>query len=126
VQQPIKSKADEISERLLDYAVMIVKICAKLYKTEVGRHIAGQLLRAGTSVGANYEEARGAQSRADFVHKLQIVLKEIRESKYWLRLITRAGLLEGEEIDAAIGESQQIGNIMGRSIVTTKSTTPQI
>ena len=72
---------------MLDYGVAIIKICARLSKMAIGKHIGNQLLRSGTSVGANYEEARGAQSKADFIHKLQIVLKETRESFYWLKLI---------------------------------------
>jgi len=71
----------------LDFAVEIIKLAVRLNKTSVGRHIGGQLTRSGTSPGANYEEACGAESRADFIHKLQIVLKELRESSYWLRLI---------------------------------------
>ena len=67
-------KGDEIAKRLLNFAVRIVKIIEKLQKTYVGRHIAGQLLKSGTSPGANYEEARGAASRADFIHKMGIVL----------------------------------------------------
>ncbi len=92
----MEKQSSKISERLLDYGAVIVKICSKLNRTAVGRHIGGQLLRAGTSAGANYEEACGAQSRADFIHKLHIVLKELRESKYWLNLILRSGLLSGE------------------------------
>jgi len=116
-------KAENISERLLDYGVLIVRLCTMLSDTLEGRNIGGQLFRAGTSVGANYEEARGAQSRADFVHKLQIVLKEIREAKYWLRLIQRSDILSGKELEDAINETQQIGNIIGRSIITAKTKT---
>jgi len=77
-------------------------------------------LGAGTSVGANYEEACGAQSKADFIHKLQIVLKEIRESMYWLKLIQRADILKVDEIKEAINETQQISAIIGKSILTAK------
>ena len=108
---------------MLDYGVAIVRICNKLSRTEEGRHIVGQLFRAGTSVGANYEEACGAQSRADFVHKLQIVLKEIREAKYWLKLIQRSDILSGEDIAEAINETQEISNIIGKSVITAKSKT---
>lgn len=76
----MEEKAIQISDRLLDYGGKIIKICIKLNKTAISKHIGNQLLRAGTSVEANYEEACGAQSRADFIHKLQIVLKEIKES----------------------------------------------
>jgi four helix bundle protein len=76
------NKAGQLSERFLSYAAHVVKLSTLLRRTATGREIAGQLLRAGTSSGANYEEARGAQSRADFLHKLQIVLKELRESLF--------------------------------------------
>jgi len=116
----MKEKADIISERLLDYGAEIIKVCSKLKKDTVGYHIKDQLLRSGTSAGANYEEACGAQSRADFIHKMQIVLKETRESMYWLKLIERTQLLKGDGIKKIINETEDIGNIIGKSIVTAK------
>jgi four helix bundle protein len=117
----MEEKAHQISERLLDYGATIIKVCIKLDKTVIGRHIGNQLLHSGTSVGANYEEACGAQSKADFVHKLQIVLKEARESMYWLKLIERSGILSGEAIiQEAKSETKEISAIIGRSIVTAK------
>lgn len=74
---------DEIAERLIRFAVSIIKITSKLQRSFTEKHIAGQLLKSGTSPGANYEEARGAESRADFIHKRGIVLKELKESRYW-------------------------------------------
>lgn len=112
--------ADRISERLLIYGANIVKYCGKLTRTFAGRHIGGQLLRCGTSAGANYEEARGAQSRADFLHKLQIVLKEIRESIYWLKLLQYSGLVRDDESSALVNESQQLAKIIAKSIITAK------
>lgn len=76
----------ELCERLLDYAARIVKLVSALPPTLIGRTIANQLLRSGTAAGANYEEARAAESGPDFVHELQIASKELRESNYWLRL----------------------------------------
>jgi four helix bundle protein len=81
------SQADEIEERLVNFAVRIVKLSASLPRTPAGRHIAGQILRSGTSPAPNYGEARGAESHADFVHKLRIVLKELNETSIWLRVI---------------------------------------
>jgi four helix bundle protein len=114
------NKANQISERLLVYGTLIIKICKNLDKTEINRHISNQLLRSGTSVGANYEEACGAQSKADFIHKLQIVLKEIKESMYWLKLIYQSETLKTEKIKKAINETEQISNIIGKSLVTAK------
>jgi len=83
---------NELSDRFLEFGANIIKLTTNLYKTPEGRHIGGQLLRSGTSSGANYEEACGAESRRDFIHKLQITLKELKESFYWLRLIRKAAL----------------------------------
>ncbi len=84
---------NELSGRFLEFGANIIKLTTNLYKTPEGRHIGGQLLRSGTSSGANYEEACGAESRRDFIHKLQITLKELKESFYWLRLIRKAVLI---------------------------------
>ena len=87
----------------------------------MGRHVAGQLVRCGTSPPANYEEARAGESRHDFVHKLAVVLKELRESRCWLRLIVRCELLPAERLDSLLDEASQLCNILGKSIVTAKS-----
>ena len=116
----MEEKANQLSERLLDYGVGIVKLTMRLGKTSTGKHIANQLLRAGTSVGSNYEEACGAESMADFVHKLQIVLKEIRESLYWLRLIQKSEILKEQCLGKVINETNQISNIIAKSIITAK------
>ncbi|HEX9900425.1 MAG TPA: four helix bundle protein, partial [Candidatus Methylomirabilis sp.] len=89
-------KGDELADRLLDFAVRNIEVASALSKSPAGRHIAGQIVDSGTSVGAHYEEARGAESKADFIHKLGVALKECRESRYWLKVIQRAKLLSGE------------------------------
>jgi four helix bundle protein len=88
-----QSRSDELEERLIDFAVRIVRLSSGLPKTAAGKHIAGQILRSGTSPAPNYGEARGAESHADFVHKLRIVLKELNETSIWLRVIERSQLL---------------------------------
>jgi four helix bundle protein len=103
-----------------EYASSIIKLTMKLETTFVGRHVAGQLFRSGTSAGANYEEACGAKSRADFIHKLQIVLKELRESSFWLRLIRKSGLVSGSNVDSRIEETKQLINIISKSLITAK------
>jgi four helix bundle protein len=80
-----QNRADELEERLINFAVRIIKLSARLPRTPAGKHIAGQILRAGTAPAPNYGEARGAESPADFVHKLGIVLKELNETSIWLR-----------------------------------------
>ena len=118
----MKDVRNDLSERLLDFAADILKLIARLNKTAVGRHIGSQLTRSGTSSGANYEEACGAESRADFIHKLQLVLKELKESRYWLRLIERANLLSGqrESFEALLQEADELTKIIAKSIVTAK------
>jgi len=117
----MEEKSKEISERLLDYGIEIIRLTIGLNKTMIGRHIAKQLLRSGTSAGANYEEACGAESRADFIHKLQIVLKELRESLYWLRLIQKSQILKNKNLDEVIDETKQLSNIIAKSVITAKN-----
>ena len=113
-------KANQLAERLLDYGVGIFKLAMKLEASLPGKHIAGQLFRAGTSAGANYEEACGAESKADFIHKLQIVLKELRESHYWLRLLLKSDTVRNFNIDSLIEETRQLINIIAKSVITAK------
>jgi four helix bundle protein len=105
-------KGDDIADRLVALAVQIIKVVDALPDTTTGRHIAGQLLRSGTSAGANYEEARGAESKRDFLHKLGISLKEILESHYWLRIVAGAQLVAGD-IGEVIAEVDALCRILG-------------
>jgi four helix bundle protein len=111
---------DELSERLLEFAVRVGKVVDALPNTRLGRHVAGQLVASGTSPGPNYEEGCAAESRADFVHKLSICLKELRESRYWLRLIVKAELLPKKKMGDLLDEATQLCKIIGQSIVTAK------
>ena len=72
----------DLSDRLLDFAVSVIKVADMLPNTVAGRHVGGQLIRAGTSSESNYEEACGAESRSDFVHKMSVVLKELKEARF--------------------------------------------
>ena len=84
----MEAKPQKISERALEFAIRIVKLCQTLEsRPGVSRTLANQLLRSGTSIGANLEESKGGQSRADFLSKVFISLKEARETNYWLRLL---------------------------------------
>ena len=113
-------KTNQLSDRLLDFAVKVIKITDALPNTVAGRHIGGQLIRAGTSCGSNYEEACGAESRSDFAHKMSIVLKELKESRYWLRLIQRTQMLAPKYTDSALSECEQLCAITAKSIITAK------
>jgi len=116
-----QSKANEIEERLINFAVRIIKLSARLPKTAAGRHIAGQILRSGTSPAPNYGEARGAESHADFVHKLGIVLKELNETSIWLRIIERSELLKKELLASIILENKELCQIFTKSIKTARA-----
>jgi four helix bundle protein len=113
-----KSPADELEDRLIDFAVRIIKLSASLPATPAGKHIAGQILRAGTSPAPNYGEARGAESPADFVHKLRIVLKELNETSVWLRIIERSEILSRQRLTEIIQENQALCRIFAKSLKT--------
>jgi four helix bundle protein len=117
----LQSQADELEERLVDFAVRIVKLSASLPKTAAGRHIAGQILRSGTSPAPNYGEARGAESQADFIHKLRIVLKELNETSIWLRVIQRSELVRSQLLTDIVQETAELCRIFVTSIRTAKS-----
>lgn len=109
-----------MADRLLEFAVRIIEVATAVPRNPAGQHIARQIVEAGTSVGAHYEEARGAESKADFIHKLGVALKECRETRYWLKVIHRAKLLPGEFPADLLLEADALCAILGRSILTTK------
>jgi four helix bundle protein len=110
----------DLNDRLLEFGVRIIKLVESLPKTMIGRRIGDQLLRCGTSVGANYEEAQGAESKEDFVHKLQISLKEIREANYWLRLLAKSGKLPAERLASILDESSQLRAMLSKAVARAK------
>ena len=115
-----QSRADELEERLIDFAVRIIKLTSGLPKTPSGKHIAGQILRCGTSPAPNYGEGRGAESTADFVHKLGIVLKELNETSIWLRIIERSEILRRELLSGIIEENRALCKILVASLRTAR------
>jgi len=108
----------ELENRLIDFAVAIVGVVEALPSTKAGNHIAGQLIRSGTSPAPNYGEARSAESRKDFIHKLKISLKELRETMIWLRIISRKRLVAGDGVNAAIAECDELISIFASSTRT--------
>ena len=121
----VSPKPVPISERASAFAVRVVKLCSYLEKhSSVSRIVINQLLAAATSVGANLEEAVAAQSRADFIHKNAVALKEARESNYWLRLVgathqfkpaIKTGIL------ALVNESSEISKIIAKRIISSRT-----
>ncbi len=111
-------KRYDLEQRLLEYAVRIIRLVDALPATRAGRHVADQLLRCGTSPLANHGELQGAESRKDFIHKLGICLKEIRESRRWLRLIHRVPLLPPAKVEPLLAETEALIKIFSASIRT--------
>jgi len=111
----------DIEERLLEFAVRVGKAIDALPDTRLGRHIAGQLVRSGTSPAPNYAEACAAESKKDFIHKLAIVLKELRESSVWIRLIVKSELISEQRLELLRDECDQLCKIIAKSLVTAKS-----
>lgn len=111
----------DLEERLIDFAVRILRMAESLPKTKAGSHIAGQLIRCGTSPGPNYGEAQAAESRADFVHKMKICLKELRETRIWLLIIVKANLITpASKLEPLIDENNELISIFVKSIKTAK------
>lgn len=110
----------ELSDRLLKLAVRCGHAAESLPDTRLGRHVAGQLVRSATSPGPNYEEGCAAESKADFAHKLNIALKELRETRYWIRLIIEAKLLKEERLESLLDEADQLCRILGSSVATAR------
>ena len=114
-------KGDDLEERLLDLAVRIIRVCATLPRKPAARHISNQLLRSGTAPAPNYAEARSAESQRDFVHKLKIALKELNESRIWLKMIIRAKLASEERMCTVLDECEQLCRVMGKCIQTSQA-----
>lgn len=105
---------EEIAGRTYRFALRVVNLCRHLDgKPGVKRTLSGQLLRAGTSVGANVEEARAAYSRAEFACKMGIALKEARETRYWLRILTDSELVTANALSSLLAEATELMNILG-------------
>jgi four helix bundle protein len=113
-----KMKPQELEDRLIDFAVMVIGVVEALPNSKAGNHIAGQLVRSGTSPAPNYGEARSAESRKDFIHKMKISLKELRETVIWLKIISRKGLADELVTSGAIKEC---GELIAIFISSTKT-----
>ena len=118
VQALARMNAKEFSERLWDFAVAVARMIESIPDTRVGRHVAGQLVRCGTSSAPNYDEACDAESRRDFAHKLGIAAKEMRETSGWLRFLLKLGLVSGKQLSPLLDESIELRKMLGRSVKT--------
>ncbi len=109
----------DLENRLIDFAVRTIRTSESLPKSKVGRHIAGQLIRSGTSPASNYGEAQSAESRPDFIHKMKVALKELRETRVWLLIIVRANLIQPvSKLKTLVDENNQLISIFVKSVST--------
>ena len=111
----------DLEDRLLEYAARVIRLSESIAPTRAGRHISEQLLRSGTSALPNHGEAQAAESPADFVHKLKVCLKELRETYRWLRLVQRVPLVKKpENVDPLLRETDELIAIFVTSVRTSE------
>jgi methylmalonyl-CoA epimerase len=108
----------ELSDRLWDFAARVGKLVDALPDTRLGRHVAGQLLRCGTAPAPNYDEGRAAESKADFIHKVGVALKELVETSGWLRFVVKTELLTQRKVASLLDEVEQLEKIIASSRLT--------
>ena len=111
-------RTGDLCDRFLMFGAQIIKLSRKLNLDFIEKHIALQLTRSGTSCGANYSEGCGAESRKDFIHKLKVVLKELNETMYWLKLIVSAEIQEEKAVGPLVQEAGELSNVIARSLIT--------
>ncbi len=111
----------DLEDRLVDFACMCLEVCDLLPNTKAGQNLQYQLSKSRTASALIYGEAQAAESKADFIHKMKMVLKEIRESRVNLKIIKRKPLLQHEKVDLAFNEASQLMAIFLKSIETAKN-----
>ena len=116
-----KERKFDINERLIDFAVSVIKVCEGINSSKAGIHLVGQLLRSGTSPSLNYGEAQSAESREDFIHKMKICQKELRETLICLKIISLRGWFRPEKLTLLLAESNELVAIFVASTRTASS-----
>lgn len=119
----MNEKAFDLEDRLVHFAVRVIAVVEALPDTKAGKHVAGQLVRSGTSPAPNYGEAQAAESRKDFIHKMKVCLKELRESLIWLKIIHRKPMCPPERLESILQESNELISIFVKSIQTAEQNT---
>ena len=121
MNNPKKNVKYDLEDRLIDFSVLIFKVVDSLIHTRAGNHIAGQLVRSGSNPALHYGEAQSAESRKDFIHKIKILLKELRESRAALKLIYKTPLTNSlEMVENGLSETNQLISIFMASVKTAK------
>lgn len=113
-----KDKKFDLEDRLIEFGAVVVELSEELPNSKTGNYIAGQLIRSGLSPALNYGEAQSAESRADFIHKFKVILKELRESLISLKVIRRLKLIKSAHVENIMDETQQLIAIFVKSIET--------
>jgi four helix bundle protein len=115
----VQGRRYDLEDRLIDFAVLIIDVVEALPPARAGNHIAGQLVRSGTSPAPNYGEAESAESRKDFIHKLKVCLKELRETRVWLKIIIRKSLISPPDLPKqALAECEELIRVFAKSVST--------
>jgi four helix bundle protein len=117
----VRHHPNQLEERLISFAASIVSLSTSLPRSPEGRHIRDQILRSGTASAANYGEARAAESRADFIHKLKIVSKELNETVIWLEILVKSSVFSTEKVVAIVAENRELCRIIAASIRTARA-----
>ena len=116
-----KEREFDLQDRFIDYAVRIITLSESLPGTKAGKHVSSQVLRSGTSPAPNYGEAQSAESPADFVHKLKVALKELRETEIWLKIIAKAKMISPASlVSPLLQETDELIAILFTSIETAR------
>ena len=116
-----KERQYDLQDRLVEYAVRIIELSEALPNTKAGKYVSSQILRSGTSLAPNYGEAQSAESKADFVYKLKIALKELRETEIWLKIIAKARMIESaSQLAPLLQETDELIAILFTSVKTAR------
>lgn len=122
MRESMRHQKYDLEDRFIDFAVAVIAVVESLPTTPAIRHVAGQLLRSGTAAAPNYGEAQAAESRKDFVHKMKIALKEMQETRVWLRVLERIATVDGSiDFDNVLRECRELIRILAKSISTAKA-----
>ncbi|TAE37836.1 MAG: four helix bundle protein [Runella slithyformis] len=117
-----EGKKYDLEDRLVSFAITVMEVCENLHNTRAGNHISGQLIRCGSAPALNYAEAQSAESRADFIHKMKISLKELRETRTCLKIIQKKPLSDNNNmILSCLNETEQLISIFVKSISTAQT-----
>lgn len=121
----METRKFDLEDRLIDFAIMVSEVIENLPNTKLANHLGGQGIRSSTAPALLYGEVQSAESQRDFIHKTQILLKELRETKVCLKIILRKRLLPEPQVFSSLNENEELIAIFAKSVKTAKSKLPQ-